>query len=252
MKRFIICLALVLLMAFPASATIITSSTGTDTLAFDSTQMGIMGNYGVQCIAMKFYDADVGLEFYLQSVRQDTTLQLAGEAILYHTPCDTIIIHRAVATAGLYLIGSPSGDICPNIGDNYDAPAPEPVTDNHTTLCENFSLGATTYKCVSATNIDVLGARSLYLLLDWSGGSINNQIGIEPFFSISATDTSVSQHGYVIADSLNIIEASYVGDKAIIEIDIKNTVAGGYFNCRIRTTESGTVTDIDVKLLEVY
>jgi len=132
------------------------------------------------------------------------------------------------------------------------ASSPEPVIDNHTTLCENLSIGVTDYKCVSATNIDILGARSLYLFFDWSGGTVVEQFIVEPFFSVSATDTAVSQYGYTTADSLNIVEASYIGDKAIVEIDIKNAVAGGYFNCRLRTIGTGTITNIDVKLLEVY
>jgi hypothetical protein len=124
------------LFALPLGATTIPSGTGAYGIKFTTTQMGIYGDYGVQCIAFKFFDADVSLEFFLSGVRVDSTFQLEGSAVTYTTPCDSINVTRVGITAGVYLIGSKDGSKCPELHSSIESDSSLVLADSLQTLTE--------------------------------------------------------------------------------------------------------------------
>ena len=144
MKRCIVSILLIFLFALPLGATTIPSGTGAYGIKFTTTQMGIYADYGVQCIAFKFFDADASLEFFLSGVRVDSTFQLEGSAVTYTTPCDSINVTRAGITAGVYLIGSKDGSKCPELHSSIESDSSLTLADSLQTLTEatNTALGA--------------------------------------------------------------------------------------------------------------
>jgi hypothetical protein len=107
---------LILAMVLPVMAEDIPSGSGAYGVKFPGWKLNAYG--AVNCMALKFWDADVSIEFIYKGSKVDSIFQVCGDGVSYTTPCDSINIIRSATTGGIYLLGSSTGRVCPSFASS--------------------------------------------------------------------------------------------------------------------------------------